>query len=189
MVYPYQLVATFGISFLLGVLLASYFYLPLYIILVGIFLFGAILFFQPKSLIKIIAVFALGLLLGWWRYDSAIQPVENSVANWADETLLVTGIIKSDPEVVDNRQTFRLSVSLIDNEPATGKILISTWPLPRFVYGDEINVETKISVPTVTPEFDYAAYLRKDGIYALGQTVGNITVVSSPRNSILYWLY
>lgn len=189
MVYPYQLVATFGISFLFGVLLASYFHLPILVILIGIFLFIIILFLNPRVLIKLIATFCLGLLLGWWRYDAAIQPVQNSVANWTSETVSVVGVVKSDPEVVDNHQTLRLNVSIIENQKAVGKILLNTWPLPRYVYGDELEMDTKVTVPEISPEFDYAAYLRKDGIYALGQTVGEITVLRSPRNSMLYWLY
>jgi len=189
MAYPYQLVAVFSLSFLFGVLIASYFHLPLFAILLGIFLFGAILFLKPHVLVKLIAVFGLGLLLGWWRYEVAVQPVQHSVSNWAGEEVMVRGWVKNDPEIIGNRQILQLKVSLIDNQTAAGKILLSTWPLPRYAYGDELATKIKISMPESTVEFDYAAYLRKDGIYALGQSVGEVVVLESPRNSILYWLY
>ncbi|RLC37672.1 hypothetical protein DRH29_01075 [candidate division Kazan bacterium] len=189
MVYPYQVVAIFGLSFLFGVLIASYFHLPIWIILLGIFLFGITLFLKRRVLIRLISVFGLGMLLGWWRYDAVIQPVQNSVADWAGETITVSGFVKSDPETINNVQTLHLDVYSIEKKPAAGKILLSTWPLPRFYYGDELTMKAKISLPKLTPEFDYAAYLRKDGIYALGQTVSEVSILRSPRNSVLYWLY
>ena len=189
MIYPYQIVATFGISFLLGILLASYFIIPGPLLITGIFLFSATLVFKPRSVVKIAAVAGLGLLLGWWRYDMVTRPITNSIGEWADEEVIVQGWVSNDPIVIDNQQKLQIRVLLADNQPAAGKILLTTWPLPRYAYGDELEAKVKITVPQLSVAFDYVAYLKKDGIYALGRSTDTIIMIKPAPVSILGVLY
>jgi len=188
-IYPYRVVAVFGLSFLLGVLAASYLQLSLLTVWMGLGLFGAVLFLRPGAFIKLIAIFGLGLLLGWWRYDVVAQSIPDSVSQWADEEVVVRGRVSDDPEIVDNQQKLQLKVLSVDDQRATGKILLTTWPLPRYAYGDELEAEVKVTVPRSSATFDYAAYLKKDGIYALGQSTDKITIIKSASISVLGVLY
>lgn len=189
MIYPYQIVATFGISFLLGVLVASYFAVPVTLLLIGAFLFVVPLLFKPGSLIKIVAVAGVGLLLGWWRYELVIDLPSNLISNWVDQTVAVQGKVASDPEQLGSRQQFQFKVDQVEGRPSFGKILLTTWPLPVYRYGDGLEGKVAISAPTVSYDFDYAAYLRKDGVYALGNVIEEITVLQEAGFSLLGSLY
>lgn len=189
MIYPYQIVATFGISFLLGVLVASYLSVSVPLLMVGVFLFVALLLFKPQPIVKIVSIFCLGLLLGWWRYESTTDLPANLVSSWGSQTVTAQGRVASDPEFVDNKQRLLLRVSSIDGYGASGKILFTTWPLPKYQYGDELEGRVLISLPTASEDFDYAAYLRKDGVYALGDSVGDVTAVEEAGLSLLGLLY
>ena len=189
MVYPYQLVATFGISFLLGVLVASYLSVAIPLLMVGAFLFAALLLFKPSLLVKVAAVFGLGLLLGWWRFEAAASLPNNLISNWAGQTILVEGKVASDPEPFGNQQRFHLRVEQADGQPATGKILLTTWPLPSYAYGDELAAKIELTHPPILDDFDYATYLAKDGIYALGRSVDDVTLLRRASLSLLGSLY
>lgn len=77
----------------------------------------------------------------------------------------LSGVICDEPQTKATAQTFCF-------QPDTGgdKIRLSTYPYPRYTFGEHLTVTGKLSVPKNFvaydggPEFDYVSYLEKDGI-------------------------
>jgi competence protein ComEC len=188
-VYPHQFVATGGLSFLLGVLLASRWVMAWPILVVALILLGAVLWSSIPPAPKLIAVALLGLLLGGWRYHAAVTLPDNLVTQWAEQTVVVTGQVVSESVMVRGRQRFQLQTETIDGQPAAGKILLTGWSLPRYRYGDRLSLSAALTLPEVFDGFDYPAYLAKDGIYVLGQAQDEIELIGTPSWSWRRSLY
>ncbi len=123
----------------------------------------------------------LGLLLGWWRYGAAITLPSGLITRWIGQTPALVGVVANDPVMSGTRQKFYLRVATADGQPASGKILLTAWQLPRWEFGDKLQAEVKLTLPEISEEFDYSAYLAKEGVYALGQTVSEVQLVDKPR--------
>ena len=181
MVRPHQFVAAFAGSFLLGVLVASRFGLDWPAIIIGLALFLILLLLPTQPPIKFLAVAMLGLLLGWWRYGAAVTLPSDLITRWVGQTSGLVGTVANDPVMSGTRQKFYLRVQTVDGQPASGKILLTAWQLPRWEFGDKLQAEVKLALPEVNEEFDYPAYLAKGGVYALGQTASEVQLVDKPR--------
>jgi len=77
----------------------------------------------------------------------------------------VEGSICDEPQIKTTTQTLCFLP-----DTTADKILISTYPYPRYDYGDRLAITGKLSVPKNFvayeggPEFNYVAYLAKDGV-------------------------
>jgi len=78
------------------------------------------------------------------------------------QTVTVQGYVDGDVHQTDHDARFPLRVG-------DERVLIIQAPWPERHYGEPIEVAGDVSLPKNTPDFDYAAYLRKDGIRTVMQ--------------------
>ncbi|TSC78059.1 MAG: hypothetical protein G01um101424_193 [Parcubacteria group bacterium Gr01-1014_24] len=151
-------------GFALGVLLRSFVFVNLYLVLLVLLLTGALILYF--SLLKnfsslkyrwdiISTIFILAFCLGIFRFHVADKP--------ALRTISMFGEIVDEPDIRENNQ------KLIIQTKET-KILITTDAENNYRYGDEISFSGKLEKPKnfITDqgkEFDYVNYLRKDGVF------------------------
>ena len=185
MVRPHQWIAVSGLGFLLGVLVGSRFVLSWVTIVVGLVLLLAVFYLSPRPGIKLGVLCGIALLLGWWRYDAVAVLPNSNVSRWAGQTVEVVGIVASDPEFSGTQQTLQLRATSVNAKSATGEVLLTVWQLPRYQYGDQLEFTSKISLPEATEEFDYPAYLAKEGVFALAQPKGDVVVTTPHRFRLL----
>ena len=88
----------------------------------------------------------------------------NSSLRWNGDSIKASGIIYDEPEFKESSVWLR--VELKDNYQ--GRVLIKTKPYAKnFHYGDEISFEGKLEEPENFSDFDFKAYLSKEGIYSI----------------------
>ncbi|HAS81071.1 MAG: internalization-related competence protein ComEC/Rec2 protein [Candidatus Nomurabacteria bacterium GW2011_GWE1_32_28] len=158
-------------GFIFGVLLRSFVFVDLYLVILFMLIALAIILFY--SLISknkwgiFVGIFILVFSLGIFRFNmvdvSAPAVFESSLGQKA----FFSGEIIDEPSIGDTNQKF--SVEIKNNKDKT-KVLLSVNLNEYLKYGDEINFEGTLEKPEnfITDqgkEFDYINYLRKDGIF------------------------
>src|SRR3990167_11078473 len=141
-----------------------------------IFLAGAILvagFILKNFRSTALTIFILAAGLSIWRFDlSANKGISPDLENKVGNMVLLEGIISAEP---DERETnTKLTIDLAS---ATGKILATVAPYPKFSYGDKVQLRGILEKPKNFNEpddspngeaglrhFYYVSYLAKDGI-------------------------
>lgn len=188
MVQPYQFVLIGGITFLLGVALGSRIELALFAFAIAGILLLLVLFLRPTPAAQLVAVAGLGLLLGWWRCQTVFLSAP-TVADLDSKTVVISGLVVSDPEVADNQQKLHLLVQTVNEEPRQFKLLLTAWHLPALQYADSFSGQVKFSLPRSEDTFSYANYLAKDGIYISAKQSGDFTREAASRPTLLGTLY
>lgn len=152
-------------AFIGGVALASFVRLPFW--LLGLFfifgsaltLFGAVRFSDSKHIVLSGCLF-LAALVGAFRFgygELSAQAADIPVG----ETLRLRGVIVDEP--VRAPQSQRL---VFKDDNSRARVLITTRPYPQYGYGDIIEAVGRVERPeNFSDDFDYTAYLAKDGIF------------------------
>jgi len=125
------------------------------------------------------APLALGLVAGLlilggiWRYDQARPPTEPSgIAAYNDgPAVRFRALVSDEPDERGQSARIRLSARevWVDGawEETSGGVLLRRDPLPRYRYGDLLEVDGKLETPPVLEDFDYRDYLARQGIGSL----------------------
>ncbi len=169
---------TISFAFIAGVLLLSFFVVPLSVVLlmflmmVVIILLNYFLFIHRS---KLVILFCLGVLffgIGIIRYDLAdtvtpIMLIEQSLG----EKIKVEGIVIDEPEQRAKNLRFIFLPKGIGNETINTdtKIVVSADRYADTSYGDRVTLVGVVRLPKnfttdAGSDFDYVSYLAKDGI-------------------------
>lgn len=121
-----------------------------------------------------VAAAALGVAtLAWLRWQAATAPPPSeSVAWWADGSRsTVAGRVAEAPVVRGGTQRFRLSVRRIEHSgraaPARGDVLVRVPASRPLRAGDLVRLDGRLDQPPVLADFDYRAYLARQGVHAV----------------------
>lgn len=154
-------------GFLLGVLLRSFVFVDLYlVILLGVISFALFLFFtliRENNLGILISIFAFAFCFGIFRFNMVDVPNPTVLESQIGQKVFLSGEIVDEPSIKENNQ--QLTVEIKNRT----QILLSTGLETDYKYGDEISFTGTLKKPEnfVTDQgkvFDYVNYLRKDGI-------------------------
>ncbi len=155
------------ISFGAGIFIASFLFIDwvgilLFLVLISCFSFWS--FLCRKNLL-IFAAFISIFFLGIVSFQiSDYYGQKNSSAYLNDNFIKVLGIIYDEPEFKESSVWLRVELK----DGYQGKVLIKTKPYAKdFQYGDEIYFEGRIEEPENFLDFDFKAYLAKEGIYSI----------------------
>lgn len=194
-------------GFLFGVLLRSFVFVDLYLVILFSVITGALfLFFTLVSKNKdlptgrqgiLASVFVLIFCLGVCRFNMVDVPNPSMFENQIDQKVTFSGKIIDEPSIKENNQQLVVFVAsqglTLDPLPArpfpATKILLSTGLDTDYKYGDKINFSGKLKKPEnfITDQgkvFDYVNYLRKDGILYV-MTYPKIEIVSHGNGNII----
>jgi competence protein ComEC len=132
---------------------------------------------QPQA--RSAAALLLMLLLGAWRYhahplapcatsaDLAFYNGDDRRAVWAT----VEGVVVGYPDVRDVRTFYRLRAEALTigdaTRPVAGDVLVQAPRFPEYHYGDRLRASGQLQTPPVLDDFDYRAYLARQGIHSL----------------------
>ncbi|MEW6141557.1 MAG: DNA internalization-related competence protein ComEC/Rec2 [Chloroflexota bacterium] len=172
-----------SLAFLAGIFLGSLFNLPALYLAIGVIPLIPIVFFRHrwKQLLSVsLCLFAL--LGGMVRYPASLPTInENHLAYYNDRgTVTVTGMVISDPEQGNRATTIRISAQSVRAEGVqhdiSGEALVRVPPTSDYRYGDILGLTGMLESPKAFEDFDYPAYLARQGIYS---------VISFPRAQVL----
>jgi competence protein ComEC len=116
-----------------------------------------------------------GLLMlgGMWRYEQARPPSEpGGIAAFNDgPAVRFRALVSDEPDERGQSARIRLSARevWVDGawEKTSGGVLLRRGLLPRYRYGDLLEVEGKLETPPVLEDFNYRDYLARQGIGSL----------------------
>jgi competence protein ComEC len=143
-----------------------------------------------------LAPLALGLvaglliLAGMWRYEQARPPTEpGGIATFNDgPAVRLRALVSDEPDERGQSARIRLSARevWVDGawEETSGGVLLRTGPLPRYRYGDLLEVEGKLETPPVLEDFNYRDYLARQGIGSLAD-YPRVSLLESGRGNPL----
>ena len=160
-------------GFVLGVLIRSFVFVNISVILfLGILAFTIIFFFTLISKNKwgvISGIFILAFSLGLLRFHIADKSMPVFFEAQMDESVSLSGLVVDEPDFRENNQ--KLTVEVVAGNEQT-RVLVTVDFSEYFKYGDSISFSGKLQKPEnfVTDqgkEFDYVNYLRKDKIQYL----------------------
>jgi len=122
---------------------------------------------------------ALMLLLGAWRYharpltlcatpaDLAFYHRDSERIPWAT----IEGVVVGYPDVRDVQTYYRVRAESLtiagQSWPVKGDVLIQASRFPTYAYGDRLRASGSLQTPPTFDDFDYRAYLARQGIYSL----------------------
>ena len=163
----------------------------LWFLFLGVLLIFGALFFK-KDLIVVLGFCLLFLTIGIMRHQIAdFQFLNNELRKYNDseKEIVLLGIICAEPDVKENSTKITVKIEA----PVSGKILATIPKYPEYKYGDRIKITGKLKSPAIFNGFNYADYLKKDGIYSVmdwpevslsGQNLGNpvMRVIFSFKN-------
>jgi len=155
------------ISFGAGVFIASFLFIDwIWVLFFGILAlsFSFWSFLCRKNLL-IFAAFIFCFLLGIVSFQvSDYLNQKNSSAYLNGSFIKTTAIIDEEPEYKEFSVWLRVEL----NGDYHGRVLVKTKLYAnQYVYGDEILIEGELEEPENFSDFDYKAYLAKEGIYSI----------------------
>ncbi len=157
----------FLVCFIIGIFLASFFEIPLSLILISLFLSILLIFFflifRYRKEYLIIGLCVFFLISGIFRYFLSEAKFLNSPlleVNNSKKGVTFEGIIVKEPEIDEKIQ--KLVV-----QSKWGKILIYTSSFCKYHYGDKLRITGRLKAPPIFKNFNYRDYLKKEGIYSL----------------------
>ncbi len=146
---------------------------------------------------RYVSLLALTVALGAWRYTAHPAAPCLTPQNLAyyhadlDEPLRaeVEGVIVSYPEQSNGQVIYRLRAERLWTGDApravTGDMLVRTRDYPPYHYGDRLRAAGEIENPPIYADFDYRAYLARQGIYSR-MVNAKTTRVASGEGSTFY---
>jgi len=171
-----------SLCFLIGVFLASFFRIEIFLIL--IFVAAAVIIFvinyrNKKTIIASTAV--LFLALGIWRTNVSLDAAKNNLADSKLGSVEFVGIATKEPETDEKYQ------KVVVEDEEKNKILINADIYPSYQYGDGLKVSCNLEQPKnyADSNFDYQMYLAKDGIYRICNKA-QTTVIAKNRGNKFY---
>jgi prolyl-tRNA editing enzyme YbaK/EbsC (Cys-tRNA(Pro) deacylase) len=171
-----MILAFFALAWLLGIAAAAFAGADLWPTLAAASLLAAASFaYRPRLSTLLLAAAGCALLVtAVWRYDSALPPATPggiAVYNDSAEPARFRALVVSEPDERPTSVRYRLSTRevLVDGVWQTSEGGVLMWgPLPpRFKYGDLLVVEGKLQTPPTFDDFDYRAYLARQGVGSL----------------------
>lgn len=141
------------------------------------------------------------LLLGGLRYQfHPFAPcfAESDLAFYNGTTeqpvqAMVTGIIVRPPEERDTRVRIRLRAENLllgeaqSSQPVEGEALFTVDRYPELRYGDRVLVQGRLESPPAFADFDYKAYLARQGVHTMIQRP-EVTILSRGHGSPVFRL-
>lgn len=183
----------FCLSFIGGTAAASFFSVPSLVPLIGFaFGLGSIAIFWRDKRVVIFGFCSILFFLGSLRmYGEAKDNAENSFEIRKQEVVL-RGVVTDDPTPRLQSQQLAIKPEYLNGEKWTfgdRKVLIQTNIFGKYEYGDFLEVQGVISEPENFEQFDYKAFLRREGIYWVMQNPKIEVVGSGYGHIILEKLY
>ena len=118
-------------------------------------------FLNKEVKLKNIALVLFAISFGMFWYDFRELKTDNILEENVGKTVSLSVVVDEEPE--EKEGITNLIASFGDS-----KILVKTNNFPKYEYGDKIDVFGELKKPeNFSADFDYEAYLAKDGIFYL----------------------
>jgi competence protein ComEC len=181
----------FSLAFVIGVLLGSKIDLPAWSLVFAFLPLPLLLLKKHRKIIVTTSLCLLAFLGGMVRYQANLPVVDGSNVQFYNErgTITLKGVIATAPDTRDTNTQITVSVSEINGQSVSGRILLFASRYPEYEYGDVLQVTGKLETPPVLGDFDYKGFLAAQGISSVVY-YPEIEVIDSGKGfKPLEWVY
>ncbi len=188
----------FSLGLISGIIIGNFLFIDWPVLLgTGLFLFLFGLFFSKKNILILFSLFLIGLVFGWYRYQSSVPKInKNHIASYVDigQKVTLVGWIDQKPEIHDQYKKlviscWQLVASNNEEIPVTGHIQVNVSKYTDYFYGDLVEITGELVAPPIFETFDYRNYLEQHDIYGFVEDQKITNLNQFQGNILLYWLY
>ncbi len=172
-----------SIAWLAGTFTGSFLVLPIWVPAAALlFIIPAIFLRNHRRALIVSGLCLLMLLGGVLRYQSSIQPADNTSLQFYNDkgNVQVEGMVANSPETKKSSIEFKLSAGSITADNRTyhvnGNVLVHLPFYKQIHYGDVLQLTGKLETPPRFDDFDYKNYLSNQGVYS---------IINYPRSEVL----
>lgn len=181
------------LSFIGGIGVASFFSVPLLTMLAGfVFSLGSIAILWGNKRVVIFGFCTILFFLGALRMQGEVKNNAENSLEVRKQEVVVKGFVVGDPSLRLQSQQLVIRPEFLNGEKwsfGDRKVLVQTNIFGKYGYSDFLEVQGVISEPENFEQFDYKAFLQKEGIYWMMQNPKIEVLGSGTGNIILEKLY
>jgi competence protein ComEC len=162
------------------------------IALAAIPMLAALMLYQGKPSIRLVAILAIACLGGMLRFFVSQPTIDaNHIAfyNDAAEPVTLIGLVVAEPDVRDDHINLRVQAESLQQgqtqQPVDGLLLVRAPRYPERYYGERLSITGQLETPPIFEGFDYKDYLARSGIHTIMRRPG-ITLLASNQGH-LFW--
>lgn len=122
----------------------------------------------------------------WWYFLGLGESL--GVSRYNGRELALEGRVVSEVISKINYQKFELGELAVESEVETGKVLVYTSVFPTVAYGDKLNLNCNLQKVDMIEDFDYPAFLARQGIFSLC-FYPDFEVLDRSKNDLRFYLY
>ncbi len=159
-----------SIAFVVGIYFGSQLPLPLSIALpvIAAALIAALLWRKQRAIL-LVGLCLIAFLCGAIRFQAV--PTADALQSYIGAgTVEIIGVVAEEPDPKNGATNLLLSAREINLDgdwlEASGGVLVRTTRYPSYRYGDLLQVSGELEEPPQLSDFDYRAYLARQGIYS-----------------------
>lgn len=154
-----------------GVLVRSFLPVSLFLVWVGVLvglIVGLLGFLQKKKSLALWGFFILAFFAGVFRLEMT-ERSRPDLNNLYGKNIVARGAVWEKPETRGQNTRLKIKIEKIGDEKAKEDIFIlaTLRNYPEYKLGDELKIEGVLKKPASSAEFDYAAYLAKEDVFAV----------------------
>lgn len=123
--------------------------------------------FFPRRFYVVLFVSISMFSLGVWRFSSVNRPVE--IEGYASQYVELTGYVDGEFRSTNNGGQFYFQTRTMDENLIDARVLVRTERWPEYEIGTPLSISGTLELPWEGYDFDYRAYLKKDGVRVLMQ--------------------
>jgi competence protein ComEC len=154
----------FCVAFIVGIFFGRFIDYKIMAICAMIFIIAGTVWYSNKTVL-IFAIAGVVALGGGLRFITDYS--KNDLQQFYGETLEVSGIIRTEPDVRTDKIYLTLADVTVSDQLVKSKLLVSVPKYREFEYGEKLKFASKISEPKEYPDFSYKNYLSRYGIDAI----------------------
>jgi len=190
----YKIFLIFLLSFIAGIVLASFVKIDFFIIYC--FILASILFlffFWSNKILRFSWFVLIFICLGILRYNLSWPVVSSEkVYFYNNERVVLIGeVVEINQRIGREEIIFETKIiKLIEQEKkVNGRVLIFAPLYAGYQYGDQLKIECKLSQPQPIEDFQYHEYLAKQNIYSTCFPKEIEIIVRDQGNFLMKWIY
>jgi competence protein ComEC len=164
---------------------------------------ATLILLRRRHAARLAVLLTLFVLLGMWRFHShpfasCPTPTDLAFYNRKDPQgaqVIIDGVITSYPDARESHTNYVLDADMLtiggQARLVSGKVLIQARRFPAYRYGDRLHASGWLQEPPVFDDFDYRAYLARQGIHSVMRQAKTELIASSqgaPFWSLVYGL-
>jgi competence protein ComEC len=174
------------IAFIVGIGLSSLFHLAVYWLLWPVIITVWLIIFIKSRQVKIISLIILFFILGVIRTQLAWPKVDDrNVQFYNEQKVILIGMISQEPIQQSQQKVIIVKVKQINEQSVKGRVLVKVPLFAPYQYGQELEINCKLTAPENFSQFNYQNYLAKDNIWSLCQSPKEIKILAQDKGN---WL-